>query len=467
MSQLYFAALKHFTSLNLPLSCIVFLVILQNTVHGELNWTVVKDQHIMLYNAYTLGDSVYSDTLPTDTPPLDVSLGLEMYFMNGFDAVSGSLDIVGSMTMQWKDSIAILDGVAVNPDVNEIAFDYRKIWTPVIVLINAVDSVQRVGDETYKVRMNLATGETIWNPRMIIHSSCAPDMTYFPFDEQKCNLTYTPWFQSKSSVRLSLNSSAWGLAKYKKNGIWTIKETESKIDVVGDNYYAIFTVTFKRESIYFTLNMLFPILLLSILGGFVFLLPAASGERLAFGIMCFLSFVVLLQTMMQFLPQSSAPMSILCYYVILMMTFSAVICIVTIILLRVYNKPETENVPKWLIRFIKIIRCVKCRRQCSKTTHRTPRQVISIAASVQLNNNAVEDIDEGFVDSVPKATLENCSAIVREHADRVNSDSETVVSDVDWNSVGNLLDLFFLVVFIAAQGVFSVFFLVPLAARYM
>jgi hypothetical protein len=65
---------------------------------------------------------------------------------------------------------------------------------------------------------------------------------------------------------------------------------------------------------------------------------------LGFCITCFLSFVVLMQTTMQFLPQIASPMSLLCVYVFLMMCFSVFINIVTVLMLRIYHKPEKEKV---------------------------------------------------------------------------------------------------------------------------
>jgi len=40
-----------------------------------------------------------------------------------------------------------------------------------------------------------------------------------------------------------------------------------------------FQITIEREPLYFTFNVALPILLLGLLNGFVFVLPAESGER--------------------------------------------------------------------------------------------------------------------------------------------------------------------------------------------
>ncbi|KAH3828982.1 hypothetical protein DPMN_130970 [Dreissena polymorpha] len=196
---------------------------------------------------------------------------------------------------------------------------------------------------------------------MIAKAACEPDMTYFPFDQQNCELSFTTWFQNRSILTLTLGSSEWNLDNYDVNGVWEIEETTAEISEVGGYDYAKFTIKFNRNPMYFVINLVFPVLLLSLLSGFVFILPAASGERVGFGITCFLSFMVLLQTIMIYKPQTSSPMYLFCYYVILMLLFSGFLSIVTILLLKVSNDSGID-VPKWLVHFVEIIKCIKIRK---------------------------------------------------------------------------------------------------------
>ncbi|XP_060575111.1 neuronal acetylcholine receptor subunit alpha-2-like [Ruditapes philippinarum] len=198
-----------------------------------------------------------------------------------------------------------------------------------------------------------------WEPRILLRGSCTPDVTYYPFDRQVCDFTYTAWGYMSEEIRLQIMTTEWDMSDYEKNGVWKVISTNSEIYQYGGSDYVKFEITIQRQPLYFTFNIGLPILLL--LNGFVFLLPAESGERIGFCITCFLSFVVLMQTTMQFLPQIASPMSLLCVYVFLMMCFSVFINIVTVLMLRIYHKPEKEKVPKWMQRFTQIIRCQICR----------------------------------------------------------------------------------------------------------
>ncbi|XP_060576297.1 neuronal acetylcholine receptor subunit alpha-3-like [Ruditapes philippinarum] len=487
------------------------------------SWTEVKAEYEKLYNAYSMNQfESYVNTIPSNdfTQPLDIRLEFEMNSLAEYDAVNGALDVIGSLSMTWTDSIGALGSVTFDTGkINEVMVHYKTVWTPVIVLINSADSIQRVGDETYKVRLNLGTGEANWKPRIIIKGSCSPDVTYFPFDQQSCTFTFQPWYLTKTRLKLSVASNEWKMDRYDKSGVWDIESTDSSTYISGDYYFANFTVTFNREPTYFTVNLVLPILCLSMLSGCVFLLPAASGERIGFVITCFLSFIVLLQTTMTYLPQASSPMSLLCYYVIVMMLFSAILTLITAILLRVYHKPKGEDVPRWLIHVLEIIKCIKCRRVCGKkansvedgsffpgksskkggslnqmpkrtvfnadrlssvTGYSSPKsleqmKVKSVTSADSFASSSMasvaDDVDNVKSASKSRSNREKVKVIASglevatESSEYYEEDDESTIEEIDWELIGHLLDTFFLLAFIGVQVGFSIIFLVPIGTR--
>ena len=72
-----------------------------------------------------------------------------------FDAVSGRIQLVASMKMEWLDEVKTLTGTTFLGSLQTVLVSYDQIWTPNIVLMSAVDSVERIGDETYRVRYNV------------------------------------------------------------------------------------------------------------------------------------------------------------------------------------------------------------------------------------------------------------------------------------------------------------------------
>ncbi|KAL3869999.1 hypothetical protein ACJMK2_042658 [Sinanodonta woodiana] len=365
------------------------------------------------YDAYLNNTEKYSTTIIPkldQTQAIEVTMGMNMYALSGFDAVSGQIEIVGSLQMSWVTEL--IPGVD-TLGLTTYVMPADGIWTPSIVLVNAIDTVEKVGSSTYRPRYNVSDGSVEWNPRVILKAACDPDVTYYPFDRQTCSFLFTPWNYNYKQVILALSSSTIDTSHYDLNSAWSLVETKAETHISGDNYYANFTITIQRQYMYFTINLVMPILLLSAVTGFAFLLPAASNERIGFSITCFLAFVVLLQTVMQFLPESSSPMSLLCYYIVVMMMFSSAVCIINIMILRLYKSAERgDDVPKSLKTFVQIIQCTICRRW---------KELLSTEDKTELN--------------------------------------------VDWETVGRLLDIFFFIAFLGAQGGFTILFLLPLGLR--
>ena len=473
----------------------------------------VKTEYTKLVEGYTIvgtanGDP-YSQTVPTNSLPMEVTLTLNIFSLGGFDPVSGTIDIVGSLHMEWIDEIAIVNSPTISFDtatVQSFLVDYRLVWTPVIVLINSANSVQRIGDPSYKVRYETATGKVTWEPRMILKATCKPDVSFFPFDEQQCVLTFQSWIHDSSLIQLQTGSSYWGTDDFENNGIWTMEKTKSRVDMEGGYYKAVFEINIRRNALYFTINIVFPVLLLAALSGCLFLLPAASGERVGFGIICFLSFVVLLQVTMSFLPEASAPMSILCYYVILMMTLTAVLSIVNVLLIKVHMAEEGVPLPKWLVHFVEIVKCTKFKRWRQNRARRQSDLSLVSSSDVERADTDFGRSSSNFesqnsalnrrnrrVCSRSEVEKETSGSVMerRENArnqrydiggsctslSRTNSfiDSEPGhiqitrqrddCTTIDWLSIGKFLDFFFLLVFLSIQAVLSVFFLAPLALR--
>ncbi|KAL3870036.1 hypothetical protein ACJMK2_042653 [Sinanodonta woodiana] len=389
--------------------CLLFIIV------DSITYSSVKNNYKEILRYYDSFDTVNSSTTITpiqdQTQAINVTMGMNMYALSGFDAVSGQIEIVGSLQMSWTNEVNLS---SINTSTLEIyVMSVDAIWTPSIILVNAIDTVEKVGSSTYRPRYNISTGFVEWNPRVILKAACDPDVTYYPFDRQTCSFIFTPWNYNYDQVTLALSSSTIDTSQYDLNSAWSLVETNAETYISGENYYANFTITIQRQYMYFTINLVMPILLLSAITGFAFLLPAASNERIGFSITCFLAFVVLLQTVMQFLPESSSPMSLLCYYIVVMMMFSSAVCIINIMILRLYKSAERgDDVPKSLKTFVQIIQCTICRRWKESLT--------------------TED----------KAEL-----------------------NVDWETVGRLLDIFFFIAFLAAQGGFTFLFLLPLGLR--
>ena len=333
--------------MNFYISVLFILCVSCSTASVAATWATTRKNYLELYNFYDNSGVPLTDILPiiNQDNGIEVKIALALDSLNGYDAVKGQIDISGSVYLEWIDeAIRNINFATASASEEILTVDPNQAWTPSIVLLNAVDTVENIGDTTYKLRVNIANGTVKWQPRVLLRASCSPDVKYYPFDRQNCSFTYTAWGFSTSEISLKVVNNEWDRSNYEPNGVWDIVSTSSSTYQSSGSTYATFSIIIDRHPLYFTFNIGLPILLLGLLNGFVFLLPAETGERVGFCITCFLSFVILLQTTMAFLPEIASPMSLLCFYIIVMMIFSMVINILTILMLRVYHKPAKEKV---------------------------------------------------------------------------------------------------------------------------
>ena len=149
---------------------------------------------------------------------------------------------------------------------------------------------------------------------------------------------------------------------YTENSAWELKKSEVMTTAMGsfDGLVAV-ELTLKRMPGYFILNVLAPIVLLSLLTPLVFALPVAN--RVGFTITLFLSFTVCLTLLSDNMPKSSSPMSRMSFFLAVTILFTTLLMVLSILLLKL-NDEESEltSTPKWLTRVIFVLRfgCIRC-----------------------------------------------------------------------------------------------------------
>ena len=349
----------------------------------------------------------------------NVSLYPFLFSVNEFDEVSGVISIVGGFSLMWHDF-----RLAWTPsnygNVTTLPVPKKKIWVPDIFLINPANKMEAIGSESFLGRISY-TGDVNWTPGGLIQTLCDVNMYIFPFDTQTCSFTFALWGYSEFEAVLMPfeNMSSIDITYYSPNTQWKMEKTVMKYsDLLDTKNLVELQLILKRKSLYFVINMLAPILLLSLLNPIVFVLPVDSGERVSYAITIFLSFAVFMTLISEHMPKSSEPMSVLSYFLILTMTMSTLICILTVVTMRLHFKDSDLKVSKkakvllWILQ-LKFL-CSACRKA--------------------KKGSEIRDIslDAGFVQSI------------KENKDAQNVDTE---DDVTWKKIAESYDTTFLFYF--------------------
>lgn len=381
---------------------------------------------------------------------MNVTIDFNLASIIDFDEANGYLEVSGFLAFAW-----LADGLKSSTVDVMIQVDNTKIWRPSVLLVNSLKDFDLIGfDSHVQVRYNMSSRECFWTPWIIRRVACTPDVKYYPFDRQICSFNFFIWGDTSSDVQLTPGNNDWGFLYYdEENAEWTVMRTWVETAVVGSSVE--YKIELKRRPMYYVVNLIAPILLLGLINACTFLLPVDSGERVGYGITCFLSYVVLLNMIMGFMPTSAAPLSYLSYYTFIMMMFSAGVAVSTIITIRIHFKSERDHIPGFIRGLYKLFTCKYCKT--------TPGKETKVGGSTTVTTLS-SSWDDGFEDNVHHSRSQNVGKI---NSDDLYSETSAESDDDDddeitWKTVAAFLDVLFFIGFLAGQAFFSVAYLVPI-----
>ena len=162
--------------------------------------------------------------------------------------------------------------------------------------------------------------------------------------------------------------SAMNKIDYAESSTWDFVQSTTEVTTEDSSPTIIFTLDLHRKPLFYVLNIIVPIMLLSVMNIFTFLLPVKSGERASYAVTIFLSISVFLTIIASEFPKNSDSLSYLGLYLILMTSVSTIFVIISVVQLRLIHRDDEENVNvgtfyKLLCRIVNCLRCKGCARR--------------------------------------------------------------------------------------------------------
>lgn len=156
------------------------------------------------------------------------------------------------------------------------------------------------------------TGTARWQPGGNFAFSCALDMNYYPFDEQKCTMELETWYYTSDKVNMTISMGHFGLETYLPHGEWALVKTHVWRQDVIYRYYTneafpevFFAIHLRRKYTFYFMYILLPCIMLSCVQLMIFLLPAESGEKISLGVSILVSFSLFLLIVADQVPDTS------------------------------------------------------------------------------------------------------------------------------------------------------------------
>ena len=189
----------------------------------------------------------------------------------------------------------------------------------------------------------------LWIPLAIYKSSCTIDVRYFPFDDQECEMKFGSWTFSASEVEMDFldNREICDLSNYVFSGTWDLIGCPAVI-AYDKKYSEIkYTIKLRRKTLFFTVNLLTPCVLISFLSVLTFYLPANAQEKITLCISILLALVVFLLLVSRSLPPTSVTIPLISKYLFFAFIMNIITIVVSVMIINInYSSPRTYKMPR-------------------------------------------------------------------------------------------------------------------------
>ncbi|XP_064092145.1 neuronal acetylcholine receptor subunit alpha-7-like isoform X16 [Macrobrachium nipponense] len=246
------------------------------------------------------------------------------------------------LKLEWKDVNLRWNESDYN-GVSDLRIPPYKIWKPDVLMYNSADEGF---DGTYPTKVVVSSnGNCLYIPPGIFKSTCKIDITWFPFDDQRCKMKFGSWTYSGWQLDLQLQSEDGGdLSDFIKNGEWDLIGCPGKRNAI---YYkccpepyvdVTFEIVIRRRTLYYFCNLILPCVLIASMAVLGFTLPPDCGEKLSLGVTILLSLTVFSNMVNDTMPTTSDAVPLLGTYFNCIMFMVASSVVSTVLILNYHHR---------------------------------------------------------------------------------------------------------------------------------
>ncbi|CAD5208935.1 unnamed protein product [Bursaphelenchus xylophilus] len=294
--------------------------------------------------------------------PVEISFSLAMVLLISVDEKNQIMQTNVWPTMRWTDYQMRWDPRKYG-GIQTVRLPPDKVWLPDIVLFNNADGNYEVSFYSNVVVEH--TGEMLWVPPAIYKSSCTIDVEFFPFDEQTCAMIFGSWTfnQHEVTIKYLMGKRQVELNDYSPSGIWDVMEVPGEL--IQEKSKIAYQIKIRRKTLFYTVILIIPTVLMAFLSMMVFYLPAEADEKITLSISILLALVVFLLLVSKILPPTSSTIPLMAKYLLTTFCLNIVTILVTVVIINIYFRgPTTHTMPIWVKRiFLQYMPLFLCMRR--------------------------------------------------------------------------------------------------------
>ncbi|XP_055904963.1 neuronal acetylcholine receptor subunit alpha-7-like isoform X2 [Eupeodes corollae] len=288
-----------------------------------------------------------------ESDPLQLSFGLTLMQIIDVDEKNQLLVTNVWLKLEWND-MNLRWNTSDYGGVKDLRIPPHRIWKPDVLMYNSADEGF---DGTYQTNVVVrSNGSCLYVPPGIFKSTCKIDITWFPFDDQRCEMKFGSWTYDGFQLDLQLQDETGGdISSYVLNGEWELlgvpgKRNEIYYNCCPEPYIDItFAIIIRRRTLYYFFNLIIPCVLIASMALLGFTLPPDSGEKLSLGVTILLSLTVFLNMVAETMPATSDAVPLLGTYFNCIMFMVASSVVSTILILNYHHRnANTHEMSEWI-----------------------------------------------------------------------------------------------------------------------
>ncbi|XP_033610189.1 neuronal acetylcholine receptor subunit alpha-7 isoform X10 [Cryptotermes secundus] len=267
--------------------------------------------------------------------------------------LSFGLTLMQIIDVEWND-VNLRWNSSEYGGVKDLRIPPHRIWKPDVLMYNSADEGF---DGTYPTNVVVRNnGSCLYVPPGIFKSTCKIDITWFPFDDQRCEMKFGSWTYDGFQLDLQLQDDSGGdISSFITNGEWDLlgvpgKRNEIYYNCCPEPYIDItFIIIIRRRTLYYFFNLIVPCVLIASMAVLGFTLPPDSGEKLSLGVTILLSLTVFLNMVAETMPATSDAVPLLGTYFNCIMFMVASSVVSTILILNYHHRnADTHEMSPWI-----------------------------------------------------------------------------------------------------------------------
>ncbi|XP_044741671.1 neuronal acetylcholine receptor subunit alpha-7 [Chrysoperla carnea] len=283
-----------------------------------------------------------------ESDPLQLSFGLTLMQIIDVDEKNQLLITNIWLKLEWND-MNLRWNTSEYGGVRDLRIPPHRLWKPDVLMYNSADEGF---DGTYPTNVVVRNnGSCMYVPPGIFKSTCKIDITWFPFDDQRCEMKFGSWTYDGFQLDLQLQDDAGGdISSFITNGEWDLigvpgKRNEIYYNCCPEPYIDItFVIIIRRKTLYYFFNLIVPCVLIASMAVLGFTLPPDSGEKLSLGVTILLSLTVFLNMVAETMPATSDAVPLLGTYFNCIMFMVASSVVSTILILNYHHRNADTHV---------------------------------------------------------------------------------------------------------------------------